>query len=127
MFSRWLKRFLGDRALIEKDAADFIARFGDGAYMQALDREEGIKPRGEGRTADHWRRVAYAIMRIHWDEPIEPLRPEPLSEDDPASAEVEEDSLWPRPGDSAPPQIGPRGRRPVRHAHRRKPMRYRVG
>lgn len=59
---RWLARRREYRALIEHDAADLIARFGDQAYSEASMRARLETETVDGtRPGGHWARVKCVI------------------------------------------------------------------
>jgi hypothetical protein len=61
---RWVRRRREYRALIEKDADDLIARFGDQAYSEATIRNrEGRDVIDGNRPVDHWYRVRLVIAK----------------------------------------------------------------
>lgn len=62
---RWLDRRKAARLLVETDAVDLIARYGDDAYSVARQRlhEEDAKVISEGRSKDPWARVRAEIAR----------------------------------------------------------------
>ena len=66
MLRRWLERRKAARQLVETDAVDLIARYGDDAYSVARHRihEEGAEVSSEGRSKDHWARVRTEIVRL---------------------------------------------------------------
>jgi hypothetical protein len=59
---RWVRRRREYRALIEKDADDLMARYGNQAYSEASirDRERQVVVDGN-RPVDHWYRVRLVI------------------------------------------------------------------
>jgi hypothetical protein len=65
MFRHWLESRKAARRLVETDAVDLIARYGDDAYGVARQRfhEEGAEVISEGRSKEHWARVRVEIAR----------------------------------------------------------------
>jgi hypothetical protein len=65
IFRDWRERRKALRRLVETDAIDLIARYGDAAYGVACQRfhEEGTEVVSQERSKDHWTRVKVEIAR----------------------------------------------------------------